>query len=209
MSRTRPAGPIALAILAVASTPPPAADAQTAADLQIAPDSFEVAVTGGYHSLDLDGAGGRTHAIFVAAELGRFLGRSHEVGARLDFFAIGNASPGVTVAGVYSYNFNTGDYMVPFLAAGFGLGFDTVPLVGPVPAVVDDVSRQLSLSAGTKDMIGNSAAVRVEYRYDRILREAEDYDRHSVLFGISLLIGPEVRAARTPAGEPRESGVGY
>ncbi|MGD8396697.1 MAG: hypothetical protein PVF43_14605 [Candidatus Eiseniibacteriota bacterium] len=199
----RPAAVVLLAGLGVVLSSPPAARAQVPAD------ALEVAVIGGYHSLDRGRGRDRTQAIFVAGEVARFLGRSHEIGARFDFFAIDSSSPGVTLAGIYSYNFDTGESVVPFLGVGFGIGFDSVPLVGPVPAVVDDVNRQLAFSAGTKNLIGNSAALRIEYRYDRILRDAEDNDRHSVLFGVALFLGPELRAPSSDDAGPRPEDVGY
>jgi hypothetical protein len=53
----------------------------------------------------------------------------------------------------------------------------------------EDSEFILSFGGGVKAFIAESAAIRVEYRYDRIFLDFADMDQHRMMFGVSGFLG--------------------
>lgn len=88
-----------------------------------------------------------------------------------------------------AYNFKTSGKIVPFVLAGAGIG--NAFAVGPYMEGGSGLSAfLLNLGGGAKFLVGNSGAIRVEYRFTRNhLSEDEFSDNlnyHQVLVGVSL-----------------------
>jgi opacity protein-like surface antigen len=100
------------------------------------------------------------------------------------------------VTGKLLYNFELGGGFVPLLGGGAGIG-NGIPFLGIIEGGSDTKSFAFFGLAGFKYMIGNSAALRVEYRFNRISWEYPDFidpevtykewaNLHNVLVGVSL-----------------------
>jgi len=88
------------------------------------------------------------------------------------------------------YNFRTGGKIVPFIGGGAGLG-NGIPYVGYVSGDKDINAVAIDVGGGVKYLIGDLAALRVEYRFtrDRLKYDAGDsknYDIHQVFVGFSI-----------------------
>jgi len=88
------------------------------------------------------------------------------------------------------YNFGRGG-IVPFIGGGAGIG-NGLPFYGVIEGGTDYNSFLYVGMAGVKFMIGNSAAIRLEYRFNRFSWESpfalekEWGNLHNVLVGVSV-----------------------
>jgi opacity protein-like surface antigen len=89
------------------------------------------------------------------------------------------------------YNFSLAGKIVPFIGGGAGVG-NGLPIWGVIEGGSDYNSFVYVGMVGAKFMIGNSAAFRVEYRFNRFswdssfALEKEWGNLHYVLVGISV-----------------------
>jgi len=134
---------------------------------------------------------------------GYYLNRNFEIEPELQFALYEGADPSYSVNANILYNFDIDSSKIkPFLLVGYGLG-NSVPffntLLGPrenSPSV-----NQLNAGLGTKIILDNSIAIRIEYRFQLYKSEEElsnnfnpplihnySYYMHNILFGISLLL---------------------
>lgn len=93
---------------------------------------------------------------------------------------------GILVMGNISYNFKGSKKLVPFILGGAGIGN------GPQAfSVVSDSDRKftaINFGAGIKWFVGDSAAIRTEYRFIKYSDERGYSDRtdNNIYFGVSI-----------------------
>ena len=84
-----------------------------------------------------------------------------------------------------SYNFKVSDRMIAFILGGIGTGNGTQTYF-----LARDMERSiaaLNFGAGIKCIVGNSAGIRIEYRFTRYSREGELYRTdNNVYLGLSI-----------------------
>lgn len=143
----------------------------------ITPGTVETGVTGEFSSAAFDG-GDRFQTFVFSSDVGRFFTRYHEVGARFDIVA-SDGSPGTAaVLGVSSFHLPLRGASIPFVSFAAGA------------VVANDGHFQLSLGGGHKGFLSDTAALRMEYRYDRRFFELGHLSTHRVVFGVSAFAGP-------------------
>ena len=171
----------------------------------------EYSVHGTMHSLAPEWAGqGREETVLVNAEVGHRIGERHQLGMRVGYDWVEDREGRGSTSAVYGLLLNPRSRNVLFCNISSGLAFNGLPSPGLKFDDVDDAKVQLGVGAGLKALTSKSAAVRVEYRYDRVLdtprwrssggcrviRTSQDLDRHGIYVGLSVFVGGQSAAAR-------------
>ncbi len=122
----------------------------------------------------------------VAARLGYFLWKGLEFEPEF-MVTLTEENKGYLLTGNFSYNFKTSSKkVIPFLLAGYGFGSGN-SMLGWV-ADYDETLTALNLGGGVKYLVGDIAALRIEYRFRQFYWGGEsEVSDHQVLFGIALL----------------------
>ena len=111
---------------------------------------------------------------------------SHELGALLSYFSIdpdnGGSTDGLILGPAYSWNWTPQSQATGYLTAAVGF------VSGDLNDVYDSTVRG---GVGGKFFVGNSAAVRVEYTFQKLTGKNgfDDQDSRSLTLGISLFTG--------------------
>lgn len=123
----------------------------------------------------------------LSLRLGLFIYKGFEIEPEL-FLTIpeDGEDTGCLFLGNLTYNFNVSGKVVPFLLAGVGYGnglrfFSWV-------WDIDEGITALNFGGGIKYIIGNSAAIRIEYRFTKYSGEDDWYDRtdNNAFLGLSI-----------------------
>jgi hypothetical protein len=154
----------------------------------ITPGTVETGLTGEFSSIRFRdrnrfGDGDRFESFILSMIFGRYTTRYHELGVRFDVtkfdITTSDGTDGVgSLLGFSSLHLPVKGAAVPFatIAAGGAIG---------------STGRfQMSFGGGYKAFMTDTAAMRVEYRYDVRFLEAANVDAHRILFGISAFHGP-------------------
>ena len=93
------------------------------------------------------------------------------------------------LSGHLVYNFKASPKLVPFIGGGAGIG-NGIPFLGWVEGGSDANTWSIDGLAGVKYLVGNSAALRAEYRFMRYDYESEWSDEtgniHQFMIGLSI-----------------------
>lgn len=124
----------------------------------------------------------------IPLRIGFFIYKGLEIEPEL-FLTIptgGTQYMGILVMGNVSYNFKSLKKLVPFILGGAGVGNGPQTLY-----YVSDWGRTFTafnFGAGIKWLVGDSAAIRIEYRFIRYLDEYDYNDRtdNRLYFGVSI-----------------------
>jgi len=130
-----------------------------------------------------------TTILSLPLRIGYFLWQGLEIETELMAMKFDDSDLGYHLSGNLSYNFKAGQ-VVPFIlgGAGFGNGFSAGPLVEGGTGVR---AFLINAGAGVKILIGQSGAVRIEYRFTRNRLsetgfEPETINSHQIFMGLSL-----------------------
>ena len=164
----------------------------------------EYSVDGAMYSVAPEYAGqGREESLRLNAEMGHRLSDRQQLGVRLGYDWVDYRPGRGSVCAVYSLHLNPLSRNVLFCSVSPGLAFGGLPASGAGFDDLDDTKVQLGLGAGLKAFTSERAAVRLEYRYERVLDTPrrlsgggcivgyanEDFDQHGVYVGLSVLVG--------------------
>ena len=111
---------------------------------------------------------------------------SHELGALLSYFSVnpddGPSTDGLILGPAYSWNWTPQSAATGYLTASLGF------VSGDLHDEFDTAWRG---GVGGKFFVGNSAAVRIEYDFQRLMGRNgfDDQDSRTLLLGISLFTG--------------------
>jgi hypothetical protein len=134
-----------------------------------------------------------TTIINIPLRLGVFLFKGLELEPELSLtIPEEGEDTGILILGNVSYNFKASKNVFPFVLAGIGYG-NAVPMLGWAWDVEEKVIP-VNFGAGIKAFVGDSAAVRVEYRFTKFYEadqglfksDGDVRTHHNFLIGISL-----------------------
>ncbi len=180
---------VALVLVLVAGAA--VAAAQTPAGKRV-----ELGTSISYYSVKFDEEEGALSYINIPLRLGWYVWKGLELEPEFHLFIpTGDGAGDMTyfLQAKLLYNFHVGGGLVPFLGGGAGIG-NGIPFLGIVEGGEDYKSFTYLGVAGFKYMIGNSAALRLEYRFNRFAWETpwllegekEWGNIHNVLLGVSI-----------------------
>ncbi len=177
-------GTILTMALALMSTP---VTGHGAAVSRLRAGAVEVGLAGSLTSVE-----GSTRASLVA-RAGTFMGAlSGLAGCELELgYYHDRVLDGLNVEGAFSWQYPVGGGAVfPFASIGGGVREETL-------GSFSQARYPLGFALGLRALSGTRAAVRVEYRYRRVLNDpVADYTEHQALTGISLVLRNSERPAR-------------
>ena len=164
------------------------------ASAQVVPGvKFELGTSASYYSLKFEDSEGPMDYLNIPVRFGWYVWKGLEVEPEVQFFIPleDEADAAYFLQAHLLYNFSVGGKIVPFIGGGVGVG-NGLPFYGVIEGGSDYKSFGLIGLAGVKFMIGNSAAIRVEYRFNRIswdstfALEKEWGTLHNLLTGVSV-----------------------
>jgi len=160
-----------------------------AASQPVAGKKFEFSTAFSFTSFKFSGDTESTSVLSLPLRLGYYLWKGLEIESELIAMKFDDSDLAYHLSGNLSYNFKAGQ-VVPFIlvGAGFGNGFSVGPLVAPASGAS---AFLINAGAGVKILIGQSGAVRIEYRFTRNRLsqtefEPETINSHQALIGVSL-----------------------
>jgi hypothetical protein len=155
---------------------------------------FELGTSVSYYNLKFDNDGGSLQYLNIPVRFGWYVLGGLELEPEVQVFIPMGDSGGETTyffQGHVLYNFSLAGKIVPFIGAGAGVG-NGLPVYGIIEGASDTNSFAYLGMAGVKLMIGNSAAIRIEYRFNRFSWETSDTlekewgNLSNILVGISV-----------------------
>ena len=160
-----------------------------AASQPVAGKKFEFGTSFSFSSFKFSGDTDSTSVLSLPLRIGYYLWKGLEIEPELMAMKFEDSDFAYHLSGNLSYNFKAGQ-VVPFIlgGAGFGNGFSVGPLVEGASGVR---AFLINAGAGVKILIGQSGAVRIEYRFTRNRLsepgfEPETLNSHQVFMGLSL-----------------------
>jgi len=163
---------------------------------QVIPGKFELGTSVSYYNLKFDGDTSSISYLNVPVRLGWYFLGGLEIEPEVQVFIPMGDTGGDTsyfLQGKLLYNFGLAGGIVPFIGGGAGVG-NGIPIFGIIEGATETKSFAYTGLAGIKLRLGNSAAIRIEYRFNRFswqtsdLFEKEWGNFHDVLIGISLFL---------------------
>jgi len=122
---------------------------------------------------------------------GYFVWKGLEIEPELMLMKFEGSDTVYNLSGNLSYNFKTSGKLLPFVLAGAGIGNGIA--IGPLMEGDSDINAfLLNFGGGVKYVIGNSGAIRLEYRFTHNRfdsadwLEAEKANSHQFFIGVSL-----------------------
>ncbi len=158
---------------------------------QIESGDKELSVSASFMSRKAENADEAWTSFIVPIRMGFFVTQNIEIEPEILFSDFKESDAGYIISGNLAYNFNPIDDQkktFPFIFAGFGFSntfafFPNVAWIGD-----EDESRTLiNAGGGFKTFLANSAALRIEYRYQNFMNE-RNIVYHNVLLGISAFL---------------------
>lgn len=146
---------------------------------------FEFSTSASIWNIKFDG--GETNTIInVPLRLGYFIYKGLEIEPEilLTIPEDGDGT-GILILGNLSYNFKASEKMFPFVFGG--LGFGNAEKFFGVAMDTDESITFFDFGAGIKFIVGNSAAIRIEYRFTKYTGEfGPDRTDNNILTGVSI-----------------------
>jgi opacity protein-like surface antigen len=165
------------------------------ASAQVVPGKFELGASASYYNLKFSGEPSMSY-LNVPVRFGWYAFGGLEIEPEVQvFIPMGDfgGDTGYQALAKLLYNFRLAGGLEPFIGAGVG-GGNGIPYVGIVETSEGSKSLAYLGLLGLKIHVGNSAAFRIEYRFNRISWET-DYSLgrewatlNQVLVGISLFL---------------------
>ncbi len=151
---------------------------------------FEFGTAFSFSSFKASGDTSSDSLLIIPLRFGYFVWKGLEIEPELTLAKFSPGDAHFNLSGNLSYNFKTAGPLVPFLLAGvgFGDGFAVGPLV---EGSTSTHATLLNGGGGVKYVIGNTAAIRAEYRYTHNRMEKGDLliqnlNIHQFFIGVSL-----------------------
>jgi len=163
---------------------------------QVIPGKFELGTSVAYYNLKFDDDTSSMSYLNIPIRFGWYFWQGLEIEPEFQVFIPMGDTGGDTsyfLQGKLLYNFGLAGGVVPFIGGGAGIG-NGIPIFGIIEGGTDTKSFAYTGLAGVKLRIGNSAAIRIEYRFNRFSWQFSDLDEkdwanmHNVLVGISLFL---------------------
>ncbi|HDT13238.1 MAG TPA: hypothetical protein ENO03_02655 [Candidatus Aminicenantes bacterium] len=164
---------------------------------QVLPGKFELGTSICYYNLKFDDAESEAlNYLSIPIRFGWTFWQGLEIEPEVQLFVPMGDTGGDTayfLQGKLLYNFSLGGNVVPFIGGGAGIG-NGIPVFGIVEGGSDIKTFAFTGLVGLKLRIGNSAALRIEYRFNRFSWEDEfsidkDWGNwHNVLVGVSIFL---------------------
>jgi hypothetical protein len=162
---------------------------------QVVPGKFELGTSASFYSLKFSGESSMSY-LNVPVRFGWYAFGGLEIEPEFQvFIPMGDfgGTTGYQALAKLLYNFRLAGGLEPFIGGGVG-GGNGIPYVGIVETSEGSKSLAYLGLAGLKIHVGNSAAFRIEYRFNRMSWET-DYSLgkewatvHQILVGISLFL---------------------
>ncbi len=151
---------------------------------------FEFSTAFSFSSYKFSDSTGSDSLLSLPLRFGYFFWQGLEIEPEFTLMKFSGSDTAYQVSGNLAYNFKLPGKIVPFVlgGAGFGNGFSIGPLV---EGGADVKSFLLNAGAGLKFRMGDSAAIRMEYRFTRNRLTETGYEpyyinAHQVFIGVSL-----------------------
>jgi hypothetical protein len=161
-----------------------------AAAQPVAGKRFELGTALSFTSFKFEGDTESTTLVSLPLRIGFFLWRGLELEPELMAMKFENDDFDYQLSGNLSYNFKLGGQVVAFIlgGAGFGNAFSAGPLIEGATGLH---AFLINAGAGFKVLIGQSGAVRIEYRFTRNRLtepefEPDIFTSHQAFIGVSL-----------------------
>jgi hypothetical protein len=165
------------------------------AQAQVIPGKFELGTSATYYNLKFDSDASSESYLNIPVRFGWYFWKSLEVEPEVQvFIPMGDTGGDTTFLfqGKLLYNFRLAGGLEPFIGGGVGVG-NGIPIFGIIDGATDYKTFAYTGLAGLKFHLGNSAAIRVEYRFNRFswqvplsLKEWGNF--HQVLVGVSIFL---------------------
>jgi len=147
---------------------------------------WEFSASGSFSSMKSKDASESLDLLNLALRLGYFVYKGLEIEPEF-LLTIPDESEntGVLFMGNIAYNFGPSKNVAPFVLAGFGVGNGARYF--SIILDLEETVTVLDFGAGIKYVVGNSAGLRLEYRFSHVMMEGDDYiNDHQIMLGISL-----------------------
>lgn len=157
---------------------------------QPAGKKWEVGAAFSYTNYKFKGDTESSYVFNLPVRVGYYVWQGLEIEPELLLTKFKGSDTGYILSGNFAYNFKTAGSLQPFILAGVGFG-NGFAFANIVEGDTDFHATVLNFGGGVKCLVGNSAAIRVEYRYTHNHLtatgfEAENANIHQLLAGFSL-----------------------
>lgn len=162
---------------------------------QVVPGKFELGTSASYYNIKFDDEASSMSYLNVPVRFGWYVLGGLEIEPEVQLFVpMGDSSGDLAylAQGKILYNFPLAG-VEPFLGGGAGIG-NGLPIYGVLEGDKDIKTFVFTGIAGFKVHLGNSAALRVEYRFNRFswdstfALEKQWGNLHQVLVGVSIFL---------------------
>jgi|YelNatPaOPRAMG01_1025707.scaffolds.fasta_scaffold37886_1 opacity protein-like surface antigen len=158
---------------------------------QPAGKKWEFGLSFSYTNYKFSGSSETNYLLNIPIRAGYFIWKGLEIEPEFTLTKFKGSDTGYIFSTNFSYNFKTNSSLRPYVLVGIGFG-NGVPLANLVEGDSEVKAMVINAGAGIKYLIGNSGALRLEYRYthDRLsysdVSEKDNLNLHQLLMGISL-----------------------
>jgi hypothetical protein len=155
----------------------------------VAGKKFELGVAFSFASFKISG-GEESYTVWtLPLRVGYFVWKGLEIEPEIMLQKFEGDDLAYSLCGNLAYNFKTSENLVPFVLAGAGIGNGFS--IGPLMEGASGTSAfLLNFGGGVKYVIGNSGAIRLEYRFthNHLTEDefSENLNSHQVFIGVSL-----------------------
>jgi hypothetical protein len=151
---------------------------------------FEFSTAFSFSSIKVSGSTDSDTFLSLPVRVGYYILKGLELEPELMLAKFDHNDVAFNLNGNLSYNFKTSGQLVPFLLAGAGFG-NGVALGVLVEGGTSTNATLLNAGGGVKYVIGNSGAIRLEYRFthNRLSKgdlEPDTVNLHQFFIGVSL-----------------------
>jgi hypothetical protein len=144
---------------------------------------FEFSTSAAMWNIKIEGSDAET--IFnVPLRIGYFIYKGLELEPEILLTIPEDGGTGILIQGNLSYNFKASEKVFPFILGGFGFG--NAQKIFGIAMDTDENVTVLNFGAGMKFMVGNSAAIRVEYRLTKYSMDIFERTDNNFLVGVSI-----------------------
>jgi hypothetical protein len=164
---------------------------------QVLPGKFELGTSISYYNLKFDDdEGSALNYLSIPIRFGWNFWQGLEIEPEVILFVPMGDTGGDTsyfLQGKLLYNFDLGGGIIPFIGGGAGIG-NGIPVFGIIEGGSDIKTFAFTGLVGLKFRLGNSAAIRFEYRFNRFnWEDSFSVEKtwgnwHNVLVGVSIFL---------------------
>lgn len=151
---------------------------------------FEFSTAFSFTSIKFSGSSDSDTLLSLPVRIGYYIWKGLEIEPELILMDFDPGDTAFNLNGNLAYHFKTSGHLVPFLLAGAGFG-NGLAYGALVQGGTSITATLLNLGGGIKYVIGNSGALRVEYRYthNRLSKGTsldQNVNLHQVFIGLAL-----------------------